>query len=255
MEKIFAGTSPPTSLSSPFSGIIKLEAARAEHQPFQVAVRPEVTMRNVTVSVNLNTPGGGGNISFEVRRVARVPVAVPTNTRNLTGEFPDPLPLPCSAGGGGEMLPGGSTSAFWITAIVPASAVSGKQRGHVELRTGGTVFARLSIEIVVWSFSVSKLTQVTDSGFNGLDPASWRAGQRKSYPGLTEAEVLDAWTSGLTSHRVNWMAYTQLLPQIGIAVTEGGNQQRQHVTVNLNSTLFAQPVFAQIHIMDHCPPN
>eukprot|EP01047_Picozoa_sp_COSAG01_P019704 COSAG01_NODE_1102_length_11682_cov_11.201848_10_plen_342_part_01 len=254
MDKLFADSLPPPSAAAPTTA--KLEAARSEHQPFQLGVRPATghPLDNVSVSVSLTSQppaarargGGGGGVVFEVRRVVRVRVSAASNAQNHTGNFPDPLPRPCPPGGGGEHIPAGSTSAFWITAVVAADAAPGLWHAHVELCAGAAVMARLGLELTVWSFSVANRTQVTDSGFNGLDPASWKAGQRKQFPGLTDAEVVNAWDRGLTSHRVNWMTYTELLPRVGVTIRESlggsGSNTSQQVTVQLDSAAFEQKV-------------
>ena len=144
----------------------------------------------------------------EVRRVGRVPVVAATNAQNRTGLFPDPLPLPCPLDGGGERLAEGITSAFWITAVVANSATPGKRQGRVELRAGNAVVATLRLEVRVWSFSVLKQTQVTDSAINNLDLGSWRDGQHKLYPGRTRAEV----STRVLGRRTARFRYLSLFP-------------------------------------------
>ena len=53
--------------------------------------------------------------------------------------------------------------------------------------------------------------------------------------------MLSAWYSHLTSHRVNWLAYGQVLPRIEVTVVEGveGTEGKGgEVAVRLNSSGF-----------------
>eukprot|EP01052_Picozoa_sp_SAG31_P004516 SAG31_NODE_187_length_20848_cov_22.521953_22_plen_166_part_00 len=122
------------------------------------------------------------------------------------------------------------------------NAAPGLRDGRVELRVGSTVVAHLQLKLQVWSFAVSNLTLMTDSGFNNLDHDDWERGQRKQFPGRTQRQVLDAWTSDLASHRVNWMTYTQLLPQMRISATDDRTGGR--VSVQLDSAAFESKVRA-----------
>eukprot|EP01050_Picozoa_sp_SAG11_P018086 SAG11_NODE_2683_length_3101_cov_3.117255_1_plen_623_part_00 len=231
MEKLMPDTFPPGGASA---ATVSLEAARGEHQPFQVAVRPPSDdLRNASLSVYLI--GAAAGVTFEVRRVGHVPVTAPTNAANRTGLFPDPLPLPCPPIGGGELLVANTTAGFWVTAVVAINAPPGLRHGRVELYVAGAVVAQIQLKLQVWTFAVSNLTLMTDSGFNNLDSDNWERGQRKQFPGWAQRQVLDAWTSELSSHRVNWMTYTQLLPQIRISVTD---DPAGSVSVKLDSGAF-----------------
>ena len=65
MEKLVPDTLPPGGATS---AVVSLEAARGEHQPFQVAVRPPSDdLRNASLSVHLT--GGAAGVTFEVRRI------------------------------------------------------------------------------------------------------------------------------------------------------------------------------------------
>ena len=59
--------------------------------------------------------------------------------------------------------------------------------------------------------------------------------------GAPREEVLSAWYSHLTSHRVNWLAYGQVLPRIEVTVVEGvegAEGKGGEVAVRLNSSGF-----------------
>ena len=49
--------------------------------------------------------------------------------------------------------------------------------------------------------------------------------------------MLAAFNAGLSSHRVNWATYGQVMPSIGITITTSSDEKEQ-LTVQLLSTAF-----------------
>ena len=176
------------------------------------------------------------------RVVVQVNVSAPTNLDNRTGFFPDPVPLLDTRNG--TTLPADTTTSLWITAFVPEGTPPGALSATVSICAGqGGVVTSFALSLRVWGFSVSNRTQITDSGFNGLEThselarADWPKTQREQYPNLTRSAVLSSWYTSLSTHRVNWMAYTQLLPRIVVNITDDTS-----LKVTLESSAFEAAV-------------
>ena len=119
--KVFPTTTPDHS-SSPAAaadgaGAAAAEvcAARNEHQPFQLALRPSSAMTGAKLIATPSDPA----LTVSVALVHNVDVTVGINAENRTGLFPDALPVVPAAG---VALNPGATTVFWITV---SSNVSG----------------------------------------------------------------------------------------------------------------------------------
>ena len=69
MEKLFDNSQPP---GTDVVSSVTLEAARAEHQSFQLAVRPDQELTNVSVSVSM--VGDTGGITFGLSKPSSLKV-------------------------------------------------------------------------------------------------------------------------------------------------------------------------------------
>ncbi len=123
----------------PKSERVALASARGESEPFVLALRSEVPLRQVEVTCGALLSEGGYKIAasaFSVRRLGYIHVDEPSGTRikapmpynTCTGDIPDPL-----LEGGGDARPGRNMQ-FLVTVTVPREAKSGRYAGTVTLR-------------------------------------------------------------------------------------------------------------------------
>lgn len=136
VEKLKAEESlPPT----PTSECVSLIVARGESEPFVLALRSDVPLRQVAVTCGALQTDGGDELpadSFSVKRVAYIHVDEPSGTRigtpmpyvTCTGDIPDPL-----LEGPGDARPGRNLQ-FLVSVTVPRSAKPGRYTGTVALR-------------------------------------------------------------------------------------------------------------------------
>ena len=185
MTKVFPDSLPVGAAPSS----VRLDIARDEHAPFQVAIRPAQDLAHVSLRFSSNQAaeehGSGGEpdrlqtslarlgcvlrprcavatgVQFEVRQVVHVNVSRPTGNR--TGLFPDALPLLKPRGSDASAsvnLRAGVTTSFWVTLTVETDDVAQAQarggcdvQGSVEARAGSESLGRLPLCITARSFS------------------------------------------------------------------------------------------------------
>ena len=202
MTKIFRESTPSRPTPSSPTPIV-LRGGRAEQVVVQICVRPEEDVAGTSLRLS-NMP-----FAKEVRLVAWVSAG--SNTHGASGpltlhpgNYPDPLPLPPP---GGTPLARNSTSAFWLTIEIPATAVPGPVHFSAAVfdQAQHPVGAPVPLAIEVGSHSAQQRTLRTDSTVGGLDTRHWAGDSALHYPGMERVEVLRQWYHHLT-HRVNEMA-------------------------------------------------
>ena len=174
MDKVFPWTQQPCPAAATAATLLPtvvLDAARAEHVAFQIVVRQLVPPALNHVSVEGSTltrqrkkgdhdRAAGPTISsaafLPTRRVICVNV---THSGSKSGMWPDPLPYLSASD---NFLPN-TTSALWVTLVVPPDAAPGKYAGTAVVRVAGIELARVPIALTVWSFSVAARSLRTDS--------------------------------------------------------------------------------------------
>ena len=176
MTKVFPDSLPVGAAPSS----IRLDIARDEHAPFQVAIRPAQDLAHVSLRFSTNQAaeehGSGGEhnrlqtslaglgcvftpmrprcvvatgVQFEVRQVVHVNVSRPTGNR--TGLFPDALPLLKPRGSDASAsvnLRAGVTTSFWLSfrtvAVETDDVAQAQARGGCDVQ--GSVEARAGSE-------------------------------------------------------------------------------------------------------------
>lgn len=130
--KVFLTTPEPETNTHPSTAgrpaAAEVCAARNEHQPFQLALRPISAMTGAKLIATPSDPA----LTVSVSLVTNVHVSVAINAANLTGLFPDALPIVPAAG---VALAPDATTAFWITV---SSNVSGNYTVSLRLETSTT---------------------------------------------------------------------------------------------------------------------
>ena len=138
---------------------IEIAAARNEYEPFQLVLRPRVTLTNVQVSVSDFIAAGapeGGKISrtnVEVCLVEYVPVRQASDYSGAPGEHPDPL-VPLTGAFG---VPAETNQPLWFTVYVPKDAVAGRYQGEVRIEYDGAV-ATAQVGLRVFDFTLPDTT-------------------------------------------------------------------------------------------------
>jgi hypothetical protein len=136
---------------------------RNGHASLQFAVRPDIALSSLNVSVNI-----AGPVEIQVRHVGYVPVRANTPKspadeliRKAPARFPDPLyeELPFS-------IPANETHAVWITLHAGASAAPGEYRGQAVFRSGTQVVATMPFRVRVMRAVVPKQTLKVTNWFN-----------------------------------------------------------------------------------------
>ncbi|HSA96692.1 MAG TPA: glycoside hydrolase domain-containing protein, partial [Acidobacteriota bacterium] len=188
-------------------GVVRVAAARNEHEPFLLVLRPAARLDGVRVATRSFVGEKGAAIdaaAISVRHVEYVNVTTPTDDLGRAGWWPDPLPLydgPFTAAAG-ENHP------LWLTVRVPADAAPGLYKGEVEL-SAGVWSCRVPVELRVRSFALPEKSSVRSSF--GLP-----AGDIKAYHNLETREelekVVDLYYQDLREHRLAPTSPFELYP-------------------------------------------
>ena len=160
---------------------VELSAARGQHEPFVLLVRPEVPLREVSVAAeDLKSPGGAVIKAAEVtvQRLGSVFVDEPSGSRikqpmpypTGTGQYPDPL-----LSSQGDVRPKHNLQ-FLITVHVPRDAPRGSYEGKVRLRfrkeswMPATVAAEdvVSVRLRVRGFALPEPSPLLNTSFANL---------------------------------------------------------------------------------------
>lgn len=165
--KVFPQTIPSKTAISAIKPVLKIESAKNEKEPIQIAVRSDKNLPlTFTVSAPVHSKGFKLD-DFEINTVGYVPVNYPTNYYNTKvpawyqktptsapgcdgwkGIWPDPL-LPDNT----LQLKPNRTESVWITFSIPKDAPAGKYSGNLTVSSG---FAPklYPIEIIVRNFAL-----------------------------------------------------------------------------------------------------
>ncbi len=153
-EKVFRDTLPPADPAT----AVRLEAARNEFEPAQIAIRSQVPIAGLTVELSPLRHADGkavipaGNLAWNF--VGFIPLKKNTRdserlwVRRAPCEVPDPLLEERKLD-----LKANTTQPVWLTVRVPPDAEPGSYRGEVRVVAGGES-AALPIHLTVWPFSL-----------------------------------------------------------------------------------------------------
>jgi len=134
---------------------VQLISARNEYEPFQLVIRPKVTLRNVSVRVSGLKGANGATIAASEARVEMVDyvrVRIPTDTEGCVGDFPDPLP-PCE---GGFDVAAGKNQPIWITLHIPEGTPAGEYTGKVEISADNAPTVAIPVNLRVFDFTLPR---------------------------------------------------------------------------------------------------
>lgn len=195
------------SLPATKADAISISAAKNEYEPFQLVIRPNRDLADVSVEVSDLRKSDGSKIpsnNIEVSVVEYLHVSVPTDKTGSVDDWPDLLP-PYK---GVFSVKAAQNQPLWIIAYVPKDASAGDYQGKVTLRSGNwKVEAQLKLH--VWDFALPEETHVR-SAF-GLS-----SGLVRKYHNLeTDAElrqVMDEYYQNFAKHRIFPYDPMQLAP-------------------------------------------
>jgi hypothetical protein len=226
MAKVFRDTPAPPPAE--VGALEELAGGRLEHMPWQVCLRSgsAVQLERVVVS------GLAAAANVSARRVAYTNLTRSSenktwHTKRIPGLYPDPLP-PFTA----LELPPHSTQCLWLTAAVRADVPAGAHAGTVRLLgPGGAELAQLPVSLQVWAYTVSNISLATDSALCGYESYRWSE-QAPQWPDFSRDEVTAGYMEQMMSHRVNWITFGQVFPQINATFSSDLS------TVTLDTTAF-----------------
>lgn len=177
MQKVFLDTA---SLQSPFAASYSLQAARNEHESFQVIVLPLTRdLTRVTWEATPLRHASGATVPVSVRLVGYVDCQQPSYSVSRTGWWPDPLlDFQTSV----DRVPVGEVLPLWVTAAVPADAPAGRYQGAVTVRAEGSRPQSVAVRLEVWPFALPPHTHLRTA-------LSFRNNASKLYPDRDRAEV------------------------------------------------------------------
>jgi hypothetical protein len=137
----------------------RLEAARGEWEPFQIALAGP--MRGVRAEATvLRRPRGATLPSPRLHRVELVEVKTPSSIEGRAGRWPDALVPDVDAYVGERRnafpfdVSGGETRAIWVDVFVPRDAVPGAYRGEIVVRSDGRADIRVPVALIVHRFAL-----------------------------------------------------------------------------------------------------
>ncbi len=176
---------------------VQIEAARNEYEPFQLVLRPQVTLSNVTVSAgNLVRQGGPPNATIsatniQVCLVEYVPVAEASDEFGAPGWYPDPL-FPLS---GPVTLAAQTNQPFWITVYVPKDTPAGLYTGTITVNVGWAI--PVPIRLRVYDFTLPDVTHTRSAFYVSLE-TQWHG------PLTTQQknQLWDIYMENFRAHRV-----------------------------------------------------
>ncbi|MDB4965188.1 MAG: hypothetical protein JWN44_877 [Myxococcales bacterium] len=155
----------PTSVP-PGETVARLEAARGEWEPFQVAVHAAGgPLKHVRAEATALT-GPSELAAPRLYRVEYLGVKTPSSIEGKAGPWPDALVPDVDAYAGERRrafpfdVPAGEARAVWVAIFVPESTVPGSYRGTVRVSAEGRAPTTIPIELTVHQFALPKTSSL-----------------------------------------------------------------------------------------------
>ncbi len=182
-NKIFRDEAVPVQAQD----TVEICAARDEGESFQLALKPENALPEVSLRVS-PLRNGEQNIPAFWYTVAYSPAEKPWESDlEILGDMPDNLfpekPVDCVAG---------VVQPFLVGVRVPESAAPGLYQGTVEILSAGKVIAQVPVKLQVWSFSLKNSTLTAALDY-------WV--RYESYPKEKRAEIFQQVKKMVIDHR------------------------------------------------------
>jgi hypothetical protein len=226
LEKIH----PSDTMPEKAPHVVKIQAARNEFEPFQLALRAQG--QNLEgVDVEVSNLQGKTEIPSEkyitIYFEQYLNLTRPSSITGGTGEWPDPL-IPRMDRYANEKrsafpfkLTSDRTQPVWIDVYVPPETPAGTYQGEVRVTVGGKPQITVPIELEVWNFELpSTSSLMNDFGFSGN--AAERAHYGKYRDDKSVADMTSMYAKAALLHRVTLDGSASILPIIRL---NGNNVQ------------------------------
>lgn len=201
----------------------KLAAAKNEWESFQILLRSDAAVSEISIEAGDLTGPGGATIPASQARLYRqhqFELTVPTvrNDNPKRGWYPDAL-IPFRHPESGKLpagarlvavpfdLPADQTHGFWVDVFAPPDARPGDYQGSYRVTAAGKVLATVPINLTVWDFELPRVsTMATALGSPAERLRGYYAKRAKAGKEQEPADysVVDAQCAELLSrHRIN----------------------------------------------------
>jgi len=177
---------------------VSLAAARNEYEPFQLVLRPDVTLTNTTISItpfsalDTNNPVTIAATNVEFFVVEYVPVVQPTDPISVAGDYPDPL-IPWTAP---VTFAAGSNQPLWATVYVPRGTPAGQYQATVTIQSDA-VTLQAQVGLRVFDFTLSEINH-TKASINCNVVDYWHASANNDQ----RSAIYDLYMQNFRKHRV-----------------------------------------------------
>lgn len=177
----------------------QVAAARNEYEPFQLVLRPNLSLTNVTITVGdfagLTNGGVIAATNVTVCRAEYVPVNLipPTERFGVAGNHPDPV-VPVTAP---LQLGAGTNCPLWITVYVPKEAPAGDYQATIAISFEGGGFA-VPVRLRVFDFALTDVTH-TRTAYGVVLPYNWHRPTNT----VQERAIWELYMQNLARHRIS----------------------------------------------------
>jgi hypothetical protein len=242
LEKLFRDDKVVATEETAISAQVWL--ARNERESLQLALRlPEgasATKAYLQVT-GFEDPATGHAFAADfvsIHRVDYLPVEVPTHFENVTGAFPDPLPIANSF-----PLEPGVTQPVWLTIHAPEGTPPGEYHGPLQLLLDDGESFDLSLEITVWDFTLPEVPALrTDFEYDAESALLWCT--LKGYGGAL-APLNQRYLDNALEHRVTLRQLVQApAPGEGYSSALSKHAQVLHNNRGISSVYFPPELLA-----------
>ena len=181
---------------------VRVAAARNEYEPFQLVLRPQVALSNVTVSVSDFTGVSNAaviaatNVTICQVEYVNVTQLQPNEIYSATGEHPDPL-VPVS---GPFTAAAGTNCPLWFTVRVPKDAPGGEYAAVVTVNHAGGAFT-VSVRLRVFDFALTDVTH-TRTAYGAILQYAWH-GLTNNVTLTQERAVWELYMQDMARHRIS----------------------------------------------------
>ncbi len=176
---------------------IYVELARNEFEPFQLVVRPEQDLNELSLDFSEFCSDSGVSLDtsrWTVHAVHFVPIATPSDFFGSIESWPDALPSLSAE----TTVKAGENTSLWVTVYVAKDQAAGIYNGRVTLCARGAEVARIPMTVGVFDFALPDQTHTR---------TAYGVHVNRQYHGpLTEAqvrEVHDLYMQFCAAHRIS----------------------------------------------------
>lgn len=178
-------------------------AARNEYEPFQIVLRPEISLSNVTAAIGdfVSTTNPSVAISATNVTVCRVEYVnvtqlIASEAFSTKGDHPDPL-VPLTAA---FDAPAQTNCPLWFTVHVPKDAAAGEYQADVTISSSAGTFT-VPVRLKVFGFALTDVSHTRNAYGMSLQYA-WH-GLLNGVTSAQERAVWDLYLQNMSRHRVS----------------------------------------------------